>query len=218
MLDDHHGSALLHEALQHGDERGHVQRVQPDGGLVEDEEGVALVAAHLAGQLQALGLAAGKRRGGLAQGEIAQAQIAQGFQFGAHLLLGRERCGGLVYGERQQLGQRQGGYGVEVVGAAGCARVGAFRGGGAGNCVGPAFGTAAWVVVNSHLDGVGGSAVAAAAAVGAGDVHIGKELHVQGDLPRAVAGGAAQRPGVVGEIAGLEPRSLGLGQLRESAA
>lgn len=48
------------EVLQHADEGFHVQRVQPDGGLVEDEEGVVLVAAHLAGELQPLGLAAGK--------------------------------------------------------------------------------------------------------------------------------------------------------------
>ena len=52
-------------------------------------------------------------------------------------------------------------------------------------------------------DGVGLAAVAAAAAIGAGDVHVGKELHVKRHLAGAVAGGAAQLAGVVGERAGL---------------
>ena len=64
---------------------------------------------------------------------------------------------------------------------------------------------------HSHLDGVGLSSVAAAAAVGAGDVHVGEELHVQRYLPGAVTGRAAQGPGVVRERPGLQPLLLGLG-------
>ena len=52
---------------------------------------------------------------------------------------------------------------------------------------------------------------AAAAAVGAGDVHVGEELHVQRYLPGAVTGRAAQGPGVVRERPGLQPLLLGLG-------
>ncbi len=106
VLDDHDGGAVLDEVLQHADEGFHVQRVQPDGGLVEDEEGVVLVAAHLAGQLQALGLAAGKCRCGLAQSEIAQAQIVEDLQLVAHLLQMGEGGKRLVNGQREHLGQR----------------------------------------------------------------------------------------------------------------
>ena len=46
-------------------------------------------------------------------------------------------------------------------------------------------------------------AVTAAAAVRAGDIHIGQKLHVQADTAGTVAGGAAQFAGVVGEVAGF---------------
>ena len=50
------------------------------------------------------------------------------------------------------------------------------------------------VAFDGHLDGVGLPPVAAAAAVGAGDVHVGEELHVQGDLPRASQVGQRKDP------------------------
>ena len=106
VLDDHDGGAVLDELLQHADERFHVERVQPDGGLVEDEEGVVLAAAHLAGELQALGFAAGKRWRGLAQSEVAQAQIVQDLQLVPHLLQVGERGKRLVNGESEHLGKR----------------------------------------------------------------------------------------------------------------
>ena len=67
-------------------------------------------------------------------------------------------------------------------------------------------------------DGVGFGAVAAAAAVGAGDVHIGKELHVKRHLAGSVAGGAAQLAGVIGERARLQARGFRLVGARECAA
>ena len=56
-------------------------------------------------------------------------------------------------------------------------------------------------------------AVSGSAAVRARDIHIRQELHVQRDLSRSVAGGAAQFPGVIGKItrlvlAGLRPGCL----------
>ena len=74
------------------------------------------------------------------------------------------------------------------------------------------------VAFDGHLNGVGLAPVAAAAAVGAGNVHVGEELHVQGNLPRAVAGGAAQGSGVVGERARLQSLFLGVRQGGEGAA
>ena len=51
-------------------------------------------------------------------------------------------------------------------------------------------------------------AVACAVAVRAVDVHVGQELHVECDLPGAIAGRAAQRAGVVRERARLESTRL----------
>ena len=67
-------------------------------------------------------------------------------------------------------------------------------------------------------DGVCLGAVAAAAAVGARDVHIGKELHVKRHLAGSVAGGAAQLAGIVGERARLQTRSFCLVGTGERAA
>src|SRR5699024_9729739 len=50
----------------------------------------------------------------------------------------------------------------------------------------------------------GGGGVAAALALGAVDVDVGQELHVQLDPAGAVAARATQRTGVVGEVAGAE--------------
>ena len=67
-------------------------------------------------------------------------------------------------------------------------------------------------------DGVGVVAVATAAAIGAGNVHVGKELHIKRHLAGAVAGGAAQLAGVVGERARLQARGFRLLGASERAA
>ena len=51
--------------------------MQADGGLVKDKDGVRLAPAHLAGELEPLGLTAGQAGSGFPQGEVAQAQILQ---------------------------------------------------------------------------------------------------------------------------------------------
>jgi hypothetical protein len=48
-------------------------------------------------------------------------------------------------------------------------------------------------------------------ALGAHDVDVGQELHVQGDLAGSVAGGAAQATGVVREVACPVPQLTGFG-------
>ena len=55
-------------------------------------------------------------------------------------------------------------------------------------------------------DLIRGPAVTGPPAVGTRDIHIGQELHVQADEPRAVAGRAAEFSGIVGEIARLAPQ------------
>ena len=50
MLNDDHRRAVLDERLKHAQKRAHVQRMQPDGRLVEDEHRIVLRPSHLAGQ------------------------------------------------------------------------------------------------------------------------------------------------------------------------
>ena len=54
-----------------------VARMQADGRLVEDVEHADQAAADLAGQADALGLAAGERRGGAVERQIMQADVEQ---------------------------------------------------------------------------------------------------------------------------------------------
>ena len=77
MLDDHHRGAAVHEGLEHPQQGAHVQGVQADGGLVKHKHRVLLAPAHLAGQLQPLGLPAGQAGGGFPQGQVAQSQVVQ---------------------------------------------------------------------------------------------------------------------------------------------
>ncbi len=122
-----------------------------------------------------------QRRRGLAQREVAQAQLVQRVQAGARLLQAGRGRARLVHGHGHELGQRAAGI---LAALGGAVDAGGFRG------------------------------VARASAHGAGDVHVGQELHVQADGARAVAFGAAQLPRVVGEVARLQPGCLGVGRAR----
>ena len=107
MLHDHNGSPLVHQTLEHAQEGLHVARVQADGRLVKHKDGVRLAAAHLASELEALGLAARERWCGLAQRKVAQAQVMQGLELLAGALeVGHVRQS-LVYGEGHELRQRK---------------------------------------------------------------------------------------------------------------
>ena len=176
MLDDHHRRAVGRQGLKDAQQGLHVQRVQADGRLVKDEEGVVLGAAHLAGQLEPLRLPARKAGGLLPQGQIAQAQLLQdGKARGHRFHLPAEGQGiGDVHGH--QLGQGEALPGLAAI---------------------------------PHA--TGRPRVAAAAAFGTGNLHVGQELHVQADDAGAVADGAAQAAGVVGEVPRLVPQPLGVG-------
>ena len=107
MLDDHDGRALLDQALEHTEKHGDVARVQADGGLVEDEDGVGLPAAHLARELEALSLAARERGRRLPQREVAQAQVVQGLQLCVRALDVSHMGQRLVNREGKKLGQAE---------------------------------------------------------------------------------------------------------------
>ena len=63
-----------------------VARVQADARLVEDVEHADQAAADLPGQADALGLAAGERRGGAVEREVVQADVEQEAEPAANLL------------------------------------------------------------------------------------------------------------------------------------
>ena len=59
--------------------------MQASGRLVEDVEGAARAAtAEFFGQLDALGLAAGQGGGGLAELDVAEANVVQGLEHATH--------------------------------------------------------------------------------------------------------------------------------------
>ncbi len=66
---------MVDEALEHLQQDLNVQRVQADARFIEDKQRPALRLAHVAGQAQALGLAAGQRRGALAEVQVTQPHI-----------------------------------------------------------------------------------------------------------------------------------------------
>src|SRR5579863_4571801 len=74
VLDDQDGVAEVGEAVQDVEEFFSVVGVQAGGGLVEDVQSAARLAlGKFAGEFDALGFAAGKRGGGLAQLDVAEA-------------------------------------------------------------------------------------------------------------------------------------------------
>ena len=72
--------------------------------------------------------------------------------------------------------------------------------------------------VAAAMDAPGRLGIAGATTVGALDVHVRQELHVERDGTRAVAGRAAQRPRVVREVSCLEAGRLRLVGARKGAA
>ncbi len=68
VLDDHHSGPAVDETLEHAQQSAHIQRVQADGGLVEYKHGIVLPVAHLAGELEPLGLPA--RKAGVASPRV----------------------------------------------------------------------------------------------------------------------------------------------------
>ena len=76
MLDDEHGVAKIDETLENIEELPNVVEVEARGGLIENVESAAgLALGKFTGQFDALGLAAGKGGGGLAERDIAEADF-----------------------------------------------------------------------------------------------------------------------------------------------
>ena len=86
VLDDDDRVAEIGEAVQDFEQLAHIVEVQAGGGLVEQIEGAAgLALGEFAGQLHALGLAAGERGGALAEVDVAEADIDERLQLLADL-------------------------------------------------------------------------------------------------------------------------------------
>ena len=80
VLDDHHRSAAIEELAEGSEQLLDVVEVQTCGGLVKNVEHAGILRVRqVSGELEALGLAAGKRRGGLAEAQITQADFLQDF-------------------------------------------------------------------------------------------------------------------------------------------
>ena len=117
VLDDQDGVAQVAEAHQRLDQAPVVPLVQPDGRLVEHVQHTDEPAADLAGQPDALGLAAGQRGRRAVQVEVVEADVAQEADAGVdllehplgdeHLALGQlepgQHLAGLADGQRAEL-------------------------------------------------------------------------------------------------------------------
>ena len=77
MLDDDDRCAVVQKRLEDAEQHAHIQRMQADRRLIEDEDRVGLRAADLAGELQPLCLAAGQARRFLAERQVAEAELLQ---------------------------------------------------------------------------------------------------------------------------------------------
>ncbi len=81
VFDHHDGVAVVAQAVEHGEQLANVLEVQPGGGFVEDVERLAGVAlGQFAGQLDALGLAAGEGGGALPQADVGEPHVEQRLQ------------------------------------------------------------------------------------------------------------------------------------------
>src|SRR5580658_6829017 len=86
VLDDDDGVAEVGEAVEDFEELADVVEVETGGGLVEEIEGAAgLAFGKLTGELHALGLAAREGGGGLAEMDVTEADVDEGFEFLAGL-------------------------------------------------------------------------------------------------------------------------------------
>ena len=81
VLDDDDGVAEVGEAVKDFEEFADVVEVKAGGGLVEEVESTAgLAFGELTGELHALGFAAGESGGGLAEVDVAEADIDEGLE------------------------------------------------------------------------------------------------------------------------------------------
>ena len=115
VLDDDDGDARVDQAVEEAEKVLDVGKVEPGGGLVEDVD--AALACHVSGQLQALALAARQRREGLAETQVAEADVVESLEnraCGGHgrVALGEE-VEGLVHREVEDLADVEPAVGVD---------------------------------------------------------------------------------------------------------
>ncbi len=105
MIED--GVAEVGEAIENVQQFFYVVEVQAGGGLIENIQSAAgLAAREFAGQLDALGFAAGKRGGGLAELDVAEADVDQRFELQADLRNVFQHFQRFVNRHVQQVGNR----------------------------------------------------------------------------------------------------------------
>ena len=107
VVDDDDGRAGVQQPVEHADQRGHVERVQPGGRLVEDVQRAALAAAQPGGDPQPLRLAAGQRRRRLAQPQVTEADLVDGPQRPRRSVPGRRSAPGRRARSGQHVGDGQ---------------------------------------------------------------------------------------------------------------
>ena len=109
VVDDDDGGPGLEQPVEHADQGGHVERMQAGGRLVEDVQHALLAAAQPGCDPQPLRLAAGQRRGGLAESQVAQADLVDGPQRRDDRSPVAEPVQGVAHGQREDVG-----YGLAV--------------------------------------------------------------------------------------------------------
>ena len=97
MFDDDDRVAVVDEAVEHFEQLGEVVEVEAGGRFVEEVERLAGVGpGELGGEFDALGFAAGERRGALAEREVVEADVAERLQDAADLRDVAEQFDGLA--------------------------------------------------------------------------------------------------------------------------
>ena len=86
MLDHEHSVPHVAEMFEAAQQPFVVARMQADARLIKDVQDADQAGTDLAGQPDALGLAAGECRGGAVQREIVQSHVEQKLEPGANLL------------------------------------------------------------------------------------------------------------------------------------
>jgi GNAT superfamily N-acetyltransferase len=104
VLDDDDRGAVVDEALEHADELVDVGEVEARCGLVEHVDRRGASAAQLFRQLHPLGLSPGHRRRGLAEADVAQADVLELAQRAGQGSVFAEDLQGLIDAQIQGVG------------------------------------------------------------------------------------------------------------------
>ena len=75
MFNDDNGRTVMKKRLKDAQQNLHIQRMQTDGGLVEDEYGILLGLSNLAGKLEPLRLASRQSGRFFAKGQVAESKL-----------------------------------------------------------------------------------------------------------------------------------------------